>query len=237
MRKGKLGLPRPLGIGFQFKTDTGRDEDVADIVEQHYRDLVEEMLAMQSSSGEEVLSVCYEDDSVWNNTGIVEEDNGNLIKPKLYNIEDLDFDVNSHVLNRVFSIHTHTDFNEFLSSLSLRDIHTHLSTLSTYGNNYIGEAAVARKDEDVIMVSVTAPSEIDKTTKDNIWRVENALEDFLHRVEEGEIQGVPGTEEFKDPIRIPGYGLNNEFKTVSEVRGKTRRELSAIGFKIQTTQL
>jgi hypothetical protein len=237
MKQGKLGIPRPLGIGLQFGTDTDRSKNVPDIVLSEYVSLVNSMLEKQKSENQEILSICYNAKESWQSTDLINETNGGLIKPKLYTIDDLNFDEDSNLLNRAFTIHTHPQRGDFISTLSIRDIVTHLSTLSTYGSNYIGDAAVVRKDGQIIMTSITSPSDINQDLKDNAWRIENALNEFLQRVESGEIQGVSGTDEFEEPVTLPGYGLQQEFNSVSGIRNKTRNELSSLGFKIQTTQL
>jgi len=237
MRQGKLGLPRPLGIGLQFGTNTGRHKNLPDIVLSEYTDLVNRMLGRQESKNQEVLSICYKNKQLWGSTELINDRGDGVVKPKLYTIDSLKFDTDSNLLNRAFTIHTHPKHDDFISTLSLRDVVVHLSTLSTYGSNYIGDAAVARKDGEIIMTSITSPSEVNQELKDNIWRIENALEEFLKRIEAGEIEGVSGTDEFEEPVTLPGYGLRQEFNSVSEIRDKTRNELSSLGFNIQTTQL
>jgi hypothetical protein len=237
MRQGKLGLPRPLGIGVQFSSSIGRQNDVPDIIENNYVNLVNEMLSIQTTTSEEVLAVCYENNSTWVSTGIIREEYGKLTKPDLYDIDGLEFDNHSNLMNKAFTIHTHPNVDDFISALSINDILVYLSTINVYGSEYIGEAAVARKNGDIVVSSITSPTDIDESMNENLWRIDNALEEFSRRINEGEIQGVPGTDKFKEPIKLPGFGVTTEFETVTEVRNRARNELSELGFKIQTTKL
>lgn len=237
MRKGKLGIPRPFGIGLQFSTNTGRDQNIPDLLRSDYEDLTDDMVSRQESGDSEVLSVCYNDNDTWKHTDIISGKAGKITKPRLYDIDDLEFNRNSDLMNKAFTIHTHPSYDNFISGLSLNDLLACLTTVNTYRSKYIGEGALVSHNGGIVLTSITTPKDISTEDKDNMWRIENALEDFLERLQEGKIDGIGGTNKFEEPIRIPGYGLSNEFDSIDEVRDKTKKELSAIGFKIQSTRL
>jgi|APHM01.1.fsa_nt_gi hypothetical protein len=159
MKKGKLGMPRPLGLGLQFNSGTDRPTNIGEIVRENYVDEVKEMMKLQDKEDSEIGNLFYEKDGEWKtkSPNIGEKSYTPRNKDEVTNI--LERDDNGFVKNRVFSLHTHPP-EAVLSHMNYKDIGTCLNMYQEFGPKFLGSGSVVENDDpnNLSLACLTTPT-------------------------------------------------------------------------------
>ena len=260
MKKGKLGVPRPFGLGLQFNSRTDRPTNIPEVVRENYVDEIKELLELQRENNAEIKGMFQERNGKWEvvNTFVGEETRVRTKQEDLYSSIELGED--GFVQDRTFTLHTHPS-KAFYSHMNFADISSTLNRYSMRGPKYMGGGSILSKDDpdNISIASLTTPTG-DFSSKDlmhferatdicvamklystTIGRGESGISiDVMGRgkslVEEGIQPGDMGSEHLAKPgvdeVQTEDDMIATEFK---EIRQKLRVNLEKAGFLYQTS--
>lgn len=159
MKKGKLGVPRPFGLGLQFNSKTDRPTNISEVVRENYVDEIKELLELQRENNAEIKGMFQEINGIWEvvDTFVGEETEVRTKQEDLYSSIELGED--GFVQDRTFTLHTHPS-EAFYSHLNFADIFTILDTYTQRGPKYMGGGSILSKDDpnNISIASLTTPT-------------------------------------------------------------------------------